>query len=103
MLKWDISAVQRSDSVSSNSKRKISSISASDTSDHEATETEAAPGEHIERHSVGLIPILVPSLEVPEAVEETYRPEETIEDDPNLEVIISYEGLMTKRFDFVTG
>ena len=47
MLILSISAVQRSDSVGSNSKgRKISSISASDTSDHEATETEAAPGEH---------------------------------------------------------
>ena len=46
MLILSISAVQRSDSVGSNSKgRKISSISASDTSDHEATETEAAPGE----------------------------------------------------------
>ena len=30
--------------------------------------------------------ILVPSLEVPEAGEDTYRAEETIEDDPNLEV-----------------
>ena len=39
------SAVQRSDSVGSNTKRKISSISASDTSDHEATETEAVQGE----------------------------------------------------------
>ena len=93
MLKLSISAVQRSDSVGSNSKRKISSISASDTSDHEATETEAAPGEDIQRRlvAVGLISILVPSLEVPEAGEETYRAEETIEDDPNLEVIISYE------------
>ena len=41
--------------------------------------------------------ILVPSLEVPEAVEETYRAEETIEDDPNLEVIISYEELNDQK------
>ena len=44
--------------------------------------------------------ILVPSLEVPEAVEETYRAEETIEDDPNLEVIISYEELNDQKIWF---
>ena len=50
MINLSISAVQRSDSVGSNSKgRKISSISASDTSDHEATEPEAAPGQNL-RH-----------------------------------------------------
>ena len=37
-------AVQRSDSVGSNSKRKVSSISASETSDHDASEDAAHPG-----------------------------------------------------------
>lgn len=37
-------AVQRSDSVGSNSKRKVSSISASETSDHDASEDAAPPG-----------------------------------------------------------
>ena len=89
MLILSFSAVQRSDSVGSNSKgRKISSISASDTSDHEATEAEAAPGQGFGHDCLQqvLISILVASLEIPEASEGTYHAEETIEDDPNLEV-----------------
>ena len=103
LLKWSISAVQRSDSVSSNSKRKISSISASDTSEHEATETEAVPGklQYWSSSCNSSKFVLVPSLEIPEGGEGTYHAEETIEDDPNLEVIIMTKNKSIMRVFFL--
>ena len=89
-------AIHRSDSVSSNSKRKISSISASETSDHDISEdVSVVQGNvfyytlHVEKDRMKLTGNPVASLEIPEASESPCQPEETVEDDPALEVQIA--------------
>ena len=89
-------AIHRSDSVSSNSKRKISSISASETSDHDISEdVSVVQGNvfyytlHVEKDRMKLTGNPIASLEIPEASESPCQPEETVEDDPALEVQIA--------------